>query len=161
MSSMICCLLWGLLVLMFFPVHSSAEETKPNIIIILADDLGYGDTSVYGGWVKTPQLEKMAAEGLKFTDFHTNSSVCSPTRAAFLTGRYQQRVGIVDVVAPSGTLSKRSAGDHHSNHMFEVPAAFLQFNGQRVQQVWVSWLSSLQTKILRRAHQPFTEQRLP
>ncbi len=72
---------------------------RPNIIVILADDLGYGDTSAYGGWVKTPQLERMAAEGLTFTDFHTNSSVCSPTRAAFLTGRYQQRVGIVDVVA--------------------------------------------------------------
>jgi arylsulfatase A-like enzyme len=65
----------------------------------MADDLGYGDTSVYNGWVKTPHLEQLAAEGLTFTDFHTNSSVCSPTRAGFLTGRYQQRVGIVDVVA--------------------------------------------------------------
>ena len=75
-------------------------NTKPNIIVILADDLGYGDTSIYGhGWVKTPQLDRMAAEGLLFTDFHSNSSVCSPTRAAFLTGRYQQRVGIVDVIA--------------------------------------------------------------
>ena len=71
---------------------------KPNIIIILADDLGYGDTSVYDGWVKTPHLERMAAEGLRFTDFHSNSSVCSPTRAALMTGRYQQRVDIVDVI---------------------------------------------------------------
>lgn len=75
-----------------------AAEPRPNIVVILADDLGYGDTSVYDGWVDTPCLEKMAAEGLKFTDFHSNSSVCSPTRAAFLTGRYQQRVGIVDVI---------------------------------------------------------------
>lgn len=75
----------------------SAE--KPNIIVIVADDLGYGDTSAYGGWVKTPALERVAAEGMLFTDFHSNSSVCSPTRAALLTGRYQQRVGIVDVVA--------------------------------------------------------------
>ncbi|MDG2130654.1 MAG: sulfatase [Fuerstiella sp.] len=71
----------------------------PNIVVIMADDLGYGDTSAYGGWVETPHLERMAAEGLTFTDFHTNSSVCSPTRAGFMTGRYQQRVGIVDVVA--------------------------------------------------------------
>ena len=78
---------------------STAEEIKPNIIVILADDLGYADTSLYDGWVKTPHLERMAAEGLTFTDFHANSSVCSPTRAGFLTGRYQQRVGIVDVVA--------------------------------------------------------------
>ncbi len=72
---------------------------RPNVIVILADDLGYGDTSLFDGWVRTPQLERMAAEGLTFTDFHTNSSVCSPTRAAFLTGRYQQRVGIIDVIA--------------------------------------------------------------
>ena len=80
---------------------AAAEKTatRPNIIVILADDLGYADTSVYDGWVKTPQLERLAAEGLTFTDFHTNSSVCSPTRAGFLTGRYQQRVGIVDVIA--------------------------------------------------------------
>jgi arylsulfatase A len=77
----------------------AATKDRPNIIVIMADDLGYGDTSVYDGWVHTPQLERMAAEGLTFTDFHTNSSVCSPTRAGFLTGRYQQRVGIVDVVA--------------------------------------------------------------
>ena len=76
-----------------------AGAEQPNLIVIMADDLGYGDTSVYDGWVKTPQLERMAAGGLTFTDFHTNSSVCSPTRAAFMTGRYQQRVGIVDVVA--------------------------------------------------------------
>ncbi len=76
-----------------------SSDDRTNIIVILADDLGYSDTSVYGGWVKTPNLQRMADEGLTFTDFHANSSVCSPTRAAFLTGRYQQRVGIVDVVA--------------------------------------------------------------
>ncbi len=74
-------------------------KPKFNIVVIVADDLGYGDTSAYDGWVKTPQLERMAAEGLTFTDFHSNSSVCSPTRAGLLTGRYQQRVGIVDVIA--------------------------------------------------------------
>ena len=78
---------------------SGQELKRPNIVVILADDLGYGDTSVYGGWVETPHLQRMANEGMKFTDFHANSSVCSPTRAAFLTGRYQQRMGIVDVIA--------------------------------------------------------------
>ena len=81
------------------PGRDTGAVRGPNIIVIMADDLGYGDTSVYDGWVQTPQLERMAAEGLTFTDFHTNSSVCSPTRAGFMTGRYQQRVGIVDVVA--------------------------------------------------------------
>lgn len=73
-------------------------ERPPNIVVILADDLGCCDMSLYGGWVETPHLAKMAREGMIFSDFHTNSSVCSPTRAAFLTGRYQQRVGIVDVI---------------------------------------------------------------
>ncbi|MGY8769460.1 MAG: sulfatase-like hydrolase/transferase [Pirellulales bacterium] len=95
-----------LIIVSLFSCLTKAEESgenssvqQPNIIVIIADDLGYGDTSVYDGWVKTPELERMAAEGLTFTDFHSNSSVCSPTRAGFLTGRYQQRVGIVDVVA--------------------------------------------------------------
>ena len=74
------------------------SRRRPNVIIILADDLGYGDTSEYGGWVKTPNIERMASEGLKFTDFHSNGAVCSPTRAALMTGRYQQRVGIEDVI---------------------------------------------------------------
>lgn len=83
----------------FFFSSCTLASDRPNIIVILADDLGYGDTSVYDGWVKTPHLQRMAEEGLTFTDFHANSSVCSPTRAGFLTGRYQQRVGIVDVLA--------------------------------------------------------------
>ena len=54
--------------------------------------------SLYKGWIKTPRIDRMAREGVRFTDFHSNSSVCSPTRIAFLTGRYQQRAGIVDVI---------------------------------------------------------------
>ena len=76
-------------------------DIPPNIVVILADDLGCCDMTLYNGWVKTPRIEQMAEQGMLFTDFHTNSSVCSPTRAAFLTGRYQQRVGIVDVIVGS------------------------------------------------------------
>lgn len=74
------------------------EQIKPNFIIILADDMGYGDASCYGGWIKTPGLEQLASEGLKFTDFHSSGIVCSPTRAGLLTGRYQQRVGVPGVI---------------------------------------------------------------
>ena len=81
--------------------RSVRAESPPNIVVILADDLGCCDMALYGGWVKTPHIERMAKQGILFTDFHTNSSVCSPTRAAFLTGRYQQRVGIVDVIVGS------------------------------------------------------------
>lgn len=77
---------------------AAPAQRPPNIIVILADDLGCGDISLYNGWVKTPRIDRLAREGITFTDFHSNSSVCSPSRAAFLTGRYQQRSGIVDVI---------------------------------------------------------------
>jgi arylsulfatase A-like enzyme len=69
-----------------------------NFVIIMADDMGYGDSSVYNGWIQTPHMERMAREGLKFTDFHSSGVVCSPTRAGLLTGRYQQRAGVPGVV---------------------------------------------------------------
>ena len=92
------CVLWLMAALGLVTAGIAAPVRPPNIIVILADDLGCGDISLYRGWVKTPRIDRMAREGLTFTDFHANSSVCSPSRAAFLTGRYQQRVGIVDVI---------------------------------------------------------------
>ena len=88
-----------LVCLTFSATSNTAFGDRPvNIVIILADDLGCCDMAMYEGWIKTPRIEQMARQGMHFTDFHTNSSVCSPTRAALLTGRYQQRVGIVDVI---------------------------------------------------------------
>ncbi len=72
---------------------------RPNIIIIMADDLGYGDIGCYGNkTVKTPNIDALAEGGMRFTDFHSNGPMCSPTRAALLTGRYQQRCGIERVL---------------------------------------------------------------
>jgi hypothetical protein len=72
---------------------SIAETDKrPNIILIMADDLGYGSLGCYGSKeISTPNIDRLAASGMRFTDFHTNGSVCSPTRAALMTGRYPQR----------------------------------------------------------------------
>lgn len=71
------------------------DNNKLNIVIILADDLGYGDLGGYfGGKARTPHLNRLAQEGMLFTDFHSNGPMCSPTRAALMTGRYQQRLGI-------------------------------------------------------------------
>jgi len=76
---------------------------KPNIILIMADDLGYGDLSCYGNRAfSTPNLDALARGGVRFTDFHANGPVCSPTRAALLTGRYQQRCGIEGVITAKG-----------------------------------------------------------
>lgn len=65
----------------------------PNVVLIIADDMGYGDLGVYGAQdLKTPRLDRMARDGVRMTDFYANASVCTPTRAALITGRYQQRV---------------------------------------------------------------------
>lgn len=78
----------------FWPCLLRSDD-RPNIILILADDLGYADLGAYGNKVnRTPHLDRMAREGLRFTDFHSNGANCSPTRAAILTGQYQQRCGI-------------------------------------------------------------------
>ena len=71
-----------------------ADAEQPNVIVIYADDLGYGDLGCYGAeGYKTPMLDRMAEEGMRFTDFSTSSSVCTPSRAGLLTGRFAQRWG--------------------------------------------------------------------
>ncbi len=87
----------GLLVVLAVGCSSPPAEPArqpPNFVIIMADDLGYGDLGVYGSTQNlTPNIDRLAAEGLRFTDFHSNGPMCSPTRAALLTGRYQHRYG--------------------------------------------------------------------
>ena len=71
-----------------------AAPTRPNIIVIIADDLGYGDTGAYGSpRVKTPNIDALAREGVRFTQGYVAHPVCAPSRAALLTGRYQTRFG--------------------------------------------------------------------
>jgi len=88
----------------------AATIPRPNVIIIMADDMGYADLSAYGNErFQTPHLDALAREGLRFTDFHSNGPVCSPTRAALLTGRYQQRSGVDEVVFADPARGKRDA----------------------------------------------------
>ena len=82
-----------------FQAMAQEKSNCPNIILIMADDLGYGDLSGYGSdYINTPVLDNMAAEGMKFTDYHSNGAVCTPTRAALMTGNYQQKSGLEGVI---------------------------------------------------------------
>ena len=94
-------------ILLIFSYCENATERPPNIIYILADDLGYGDIGAFNseGKIKTPQLDLMAQQGMVFTDAHTTSSVCTPTRYGILTGRYNWRSPL-----KKGVLSGTSSG---------------------------------------------------
>ncbi len=76
-------------------VTIQAQAPKPNVVFVMTDDMGYSDIGPYGGTdIRTPVLDRLAREGVRFTDFYANGPVCSPTRAGLITGRYQQRYGI-------------------------------------------------------------------
>jgi arylsulfatase A-like enzyme len=84
--------------LLALPVDA-ADKSKPNFVVIFADDLGYGDVSTYHhSDVRTPHIDRLAAEGMLFTTMRANCTVCSPSRAALLTGRYADRVGVPGVI---------------------------------------------------------------
>ena len=93
-----------------FGVNREGDEPPPNILFILADDLGYADLSVYGQTdYSTPHLDRLASEGLRFTQAYANSAVCSATRLALITGRYQYRLR-AGLEEPIGAPSKESIG---------------------------------------------------
>src|SRR3954463_9515492 len=74
------------------------SKSKPNIVYIMADDLGYTDVACYGsGYYETPNIDRMAGEGMRFTDGYTCGPNCQPTRAALMSGQYGPRTGIYTV----------------------------------------------------------------
>jgi arylsulfatase A len=87
--------LLALIAVLASPFFLRSAESKPNIVFILVDDMGYGDIGCMGAKdIRTPNIDRIAAEGVKFTDFYANAPVCTPTRAGFITGRWQQRFGL-------------------------------------------------------------------
>jgi len=92
-----CCATWSRLAAS--ESEGFLETQRPNIVLIVIDDLGYGDLGCYGSQLhRTPHIDRLAREGMRFTDFHTNGAVCSPTRVAILSGQYQQRSGIESAI---------------------------------------------------------------
>ncbi|MEN6457140.1 MAG: sulfatase-like hydrolase/transferase, partial [Prolixibacteraceae bacterium] len=111
----------------YIPLHSEGkpgQNKKPNIIFILADDLGYGDIRVNNqdSKIPTPNIDRLASQGIRFTDAHSPSSVCTPTRYSILTGRYSWRsrlpVGVLHGYSPSLIEKERT-----------TVASFLKKNG--------------------------------
>ena len=83
---------------------SGGEPARPNFLIIMTDDMGYADPGCYGGAAETPRIDRLAKEGLRFTDFYCGAPNCSPSRAAMLTGRTPCRCGVYDWVPPNGPM---------------------------------------------------------
>jgi arylsulfatase B len=88
-----------ILLLAICSIAGAQTKIKPNIIIILADDLGWGDVGYHGSTIKTPNIDRFAKEGVELTRFYT-AAVCTPTRAGLMTGRYPDRMGLRSVIPP-------------------------------------------------------------
>ena len=84
---------------------SLSAQTQPNVVILLADDLGYKDVGCYGGPVQTPAIDQLAKDGVRFTDFYSGCAVCSPSRATLLTGRHHIRTGVYSWIHDDGQNS--------------------------------------------------------
>ena len=99
-----------------FTAPSAQSPPRPNVVIFIMDDLGYGDIGSYGAPdVKTPNIDRLAREGVKLTDFYANHANCSPTRTGFITGRYQQRYGIESPLRGTTTRVNCCLRIHHSH----------------------------------------------
>src|SRR5947208_13644778 len=88
-----------------FLIAADGPSRPPNIIHIVGDDVGYDDLSCYGAAkIKTPNLDRLASQGMRFTSFYAPSPTCTPTRAALITGCYAQRVGLERVLFPNDNI---------------------------------------------------------
>src|SRR5688572_17375662 len=96
----------------FSPASIAADPAaRPNIVFVLVDDMGYADLGCMGAKdIRTPHIDRLASEGLKFTDFYANAPVCTPTRTAFITGRWQQRVGFEWAMGFTAEQYRRAGG---------------------------------------------------
>ena len=97
-------------------------ESRPNFVLVMADDMGYSDIGCFGGEIRTPNLDRLAANGVRFTHFY-NTARCCPTRAALLTGRYSHQAGVGHMVDDRGTAGYRGELAQDSATMAEALGA--------------------------------------
>jgi arylsulfatase len=113
---------------------STTQSSRPNIVVILADDMGYSDLGCYGSEIATPNIDRLANQGVRFTQFY-NGSRCCPSRAALLTGRYPHQVGIgamIDKYAkPIRDAAHRPSYQDHLSRESPTIAELLRTNGYR------------------------------
>ena len=123
--------MWSLSLLCLAVLPQTPAEARPNVVLILADDMGFSDLGCYGGEISTPNLDQLAADGLRFTQFY-NTSKCFPSRACLLTGCYAQRVGmdqapvsltagvtLGEVLSAAGYRTLMSGKHHGTENLFE------------------------------------------
>src|SRR5207302_5137881 len=115
-----------LAVFALLPTAQAGDAKKPNIIVVLADDLGFSDIGCYGAEIATPNLDRLAAKGIRFTQFY-NTGRCCPTRASLLTGLYSHQVGIGHMVKDLGKPSYQG----HLNTRCVTIAELLRLFGYR------------------------------
>src|SRR6188472_2147947 len=88
------------------PEEQQEKANTPNVILVLMDDMGYGDLECYGGYpYHTPNINTLASEGMRFTNFYAAQGTCSASRSAFLTGCYPNRIGISGALSPDATIA--------------------------------------------------------
>ena len=93
------------------PGADNSGPRQPNIVLIMADDMGFSDIGCYGGEISTPNLDRLAEQGIRFTQFY-NTARCCPTRASLLTGLYSHQAGIGHMITDRG----QRRGRPHPNH---------------------------------------------
>ena len=96
--------LLGCLSMLLLAPLTTLADSRPNILILFADDMGYQDVACFGSPIKTPNIDRLAGEGLRFTDFYAGAPNCSPSRAALMTGRISSRTGIYNYIPPNNGM---------------------------------------------------------
>src|SRR5205823_14654776 len=105
-------LIAALVVLSFASLTAVALADRPNVLFVLIDDMGYTDLGCYGGQrAKTPAIDRLASEGIRFTQFYVNAPICSPSRVAFLTGQYPNRWRITSFLETRASDKARGMAD--------------------------------------------------